>query len=106
MLRDGRACGEPTFEDDPMCPDCSDALEEEIIQQWAKKKGWLKIRRGHGPLSLSTLGRGEFVTASGFDDGDYIIWRKADHGQTDGRQVPIPSGQSSENESVDKKDLH
>jgi hypothetical protein len=42
---------------------------------------WIEVRRGFGSIDLfEDLRRGEFVTASGLNDGGFIVWRKARSG--------------------------
>lgn len=37
---------------------------------------WVEVRRGFGEFTLLELRDDEFITASGLDDGGWIVWRK------------------------------
>lgn len=44
-----------------------------MAKDWTNEA--VEVRRGFGLFTMADLGDDEFVTASGLNDGGYIVWK-------------------------------
>jgi hypothetical protein len=53
---------------------------------------WIEVRRGFGSIDLyEDLKRNAIVTASGLQDGGYIVWKRANADSTGEREAQAVS---------------
>ena len=51
-------------------------MSDDKLTNYLEQSDWIEVRRGYGEIELSSLNPDEFVTASGLNDGGFIVWRK------------------------------